>query len=123
MLEFGDAQLLDLMSANALTALADLADSKIVPATGALSIAGAALRVGRLDAAERLAQHGHEQAREAGFALFGGRYLELLSDIAERRGELELAQEYLDRAAAVLSRRGAKLYLDRFAAKQAGLRA
>ena len=53
----------------------------------------------------------------------GGRCLQGLAEVAERRGDQERAMGYLDRAAALFSHHGAKLYLDRVLAKKQFLKA
>ena len=52
-----------------------------------------------------------------------GRCLQALAEVAEGRGELEQAMEYVDRAGQLFSRHGAKLYLDQVLAKKEILKA
>lgn len=78
---------------------------------------------GLLDDAERRFQSALEWCERERCPVEAGRCLQGLAEVAERRGEQETANEYLDRAAALFSKHGAKLYLDRVLAKKQILKA
>jgi tetratricopeptide (TPR) repeat protein len=84
-----------------------------------------ALRFGQLDEAEQHFNTGLEWASrpDVRFGVDAGRCLQGLAEVAERRGDHALAMQHLDRAGALFSQHGAKLYLDQVLAKKEILKA
>jgi hypothetical protein len=85
-----------------------------------------ALELGRVEDAEAHFQTGLEWAMrpDVRFLIDAGRNHQGLAEVAERRGELEVAHEHLDAAAELFARHGAaKLYLDQVLSKKEILKA
>jgi hypothetical protein len=85
-----------------------------------------ALELGRMEDAEAHFRTGLEWATrpDVRFLIDAGRNLQGLAEVAERRGELEVAHEHLDVAAEYFARHGAaKLYLDQVLSKKEILKA
>ncbi len=71
-----------------------------------------ALRLGKLDEAERWFRSGGEVCERERCPVEAGRNLVGLAEVAERRGQAREALQHLDRAMALFQQHGAKLYLD-----------
>ena len=84
-----------------------------------------ALRLNQIDQAEEHFRTGFEWAArpDVRFVVDQGRCLQGLADVAERRGDHELAMEHLDAAGELFAKYGAKLYLDQVLAKKQFLKA
>jgi tetratricopeptide (TPR) repeat protein len=84
-----------------------------------------ALRLDQLDEAEQHFNTGLEWASrpDVRFGIDAGRCLQGLAEVAERRGNHPEAMAFLDRAATLFSKLGAKLYLDQVLAKKEILKA
>jgi tetratricopeptide (TPR) repeat protein len=82
-----------------------------------------ALRFGLDDAAAEHFHAGLDWCEREGAPIEAGRCLQGLAEVAERRGDHALAMEQLDRAGALFSQYGAKLYLDQVLAKKQILKA
>jgi hypothetical protein len=80
-----------------------------------------ALKLNRVDDAERWFRIGLEWAQRWGVDTFAGRSLYGLAEVAERRGNHAIAMQHLDGAGALFAKRGAKLYLDQVIAKKSVL--
>ena len=93
-----------------------------VSGTGPDYLRGAiALKLDRVDDAERWFNIGLEWASKWGLDTIIGRNLYGLAEVAERRGDHALAMQHLDAAGALFAKRGAKLYLDQVIAKKSVL--
>jgi tetratricopeptide (TPR) repeat protein len=101
------------------------ADQVLVSPTGSADrIRGAlALRLGLVDEAEAHYRTGLEWSERERCVLETGRTLQGLAEVAERRGDHATAMEHLDRAPAIFSNCGAKLFLDQVLAKKEILKA
>jgi tetratricopeptide (TPR) repeat protein len=84
-----------------------------------------ALRFDAVDEAEQHFNTGLEWASrpDVRFGVDAGRCHQGLADVAERRGDHAQAMQHLDRAGALFSQHGAKLYLDQVLAKKEILKA
>lgn len=82
-----------------------------------------ALRLDLVDEAKRHFHTGLEWCERKRCPVEAGRCHHGLAEVAERRGNHALAMEHLDRAAALFSEHGAKLYLDQVLAKKEILKA
>ena len=81
------------------------------------------LASGLLDEAEARFQRALEWCEREQCPIEAGRCLQGLAEIAQQRGDEAAAMAYLDRAGALFSQYGAKLYLDRILAKKQILKA
>ena len=118
---FGDESLVRAVSARL------IADGTRASSWGAHSVdhllGRLALSLGEVDEAERHFRTGLEWCERERCPIEGGRNLQGLAEVEQRRGDLEEAREHLDAAGALFSRHGAKLYLDQVIAKKEILKA
>ena len=77
-----------------------------------------ALKLDRVDVAERWFSTGLKWAQHWGLDTITGRNSYGLAEVAERQGDHALAMQQLDTAGALFAERGAKLYLDQVIAKK-----